>query len=377
MKFPKENISILIPDGEHPLSIRVVQCLSEVKDVKIFILAANKYASIRFSRHVTKFIYYEKSDGLEDWLSNLNYLVRKYNIDVIMPVFQDTIKGFIANKSLLEGVDKMLIPSSLEQFNNAKNKWYLHKQLEELGIPSPRSCDVDDPEFEPERISHMDFPVLIKPKYEMVGSGKGIIRFNTRKELETYLEQNNSISQVMLQEYFPGLDLGCNVICRNGDILAYTVQLGTLFEENEFAPQIGLKMIYEENVRFAVTRLMKALQWTGVAHIDFHYNPESKKFVVLEINPRYWHTLLASTFSGVNFPWLYCQTVLGRSFEMPGYKKIEYLELKGLYKKVLDNPLYLLKFRTIWRVSPIKYFIKDPVMAVNQLILGLKIRLFN
>ena len=294
-----------------------------------------------------------------------------------MPVFQDAIKEFIANKTLLEGVDKLLIPHSLEQFNNAKNKWYLHKQLEELGIPSPRSYDIADPDFKLERISQIDFPILIKPKYEKVGSGTGIIKFSTRKELETYLKQNRSNNHVMLQEYFPGLDLGCNVICKNGDILAYTVQLGTLFEENEFAPQIGLKMIDEENVHSAVTRLMTALQWTGVAHIDFHYNPESKKFVVLEINPRYWHTLLASTFSGVNFPWLYCQAVLGRRFEMPEYKKIEYLELKGLFKKVRDKPLYLLKLRTIWKVSPIKYFIKDPVMAVNQFILSLKIRLFN
>lgn len=104
MKFPKENISVLIPDGEHPLSIRVVQCLSEVWGVKIFILSVNKHASIRFSRHVTKFIYYEKSDGLEDWFSKLNYLVRKYSIDVVMPVFHDTIKEFIVDKALLEGV---------------------------------------------------------------------------------------------------------------------------------------------------------------------------------------------------------------------------------------------------------------------------------
>jgi predicted ATP-grasp superfamily ATP-dependent carboligase len=374
MNNNQKNISVLIPDGEIPMSLRVVQCLSEIQGVEMYVISSTRNTSARFSRYVKKYFYRKEQENTKAWFDLINDLTNRYAIDVVMPVFETTVRTFIENKHLLQDQDKFLLPETLKHFEKARNKWLLHRQLEELHIPSPRSFDLAGNGLNSFDLSILNFPVIIKPKAEVQGGGKGIVKFNDVHELEAFRKNNSLNSSYILQEYFQGLDLGFNVICKKGEVLAYTIQLGTLFEESEFKPQIGLRMIDEDNVLLAGKKLLKALEWTGVAHIDFLYNPENNEFVVLEINPRYWLTLQASTLSGVNFPWLYCQTVIGEQLDFKGYSKTEYLELRGLWKMLGTKPFYLLNFVLHWKKSPLKYFVKDPIMTIYHLFYSLKVR---
>ena len=47
---------------------------------------------------------------------------------------------------------------------------------------------------------------------------------------------------------------------------------------------------------------MQALKWSGIVNIDFIYDENDKQAKILEVNPRYWQSLLGSLFAGVNFP---------------------------------------------------------------------------
>src|SRR2546428_697479 len=49
---------------------------------------------------------------------------------------------------------------------------------------------------------------------------------------------------------------------------------------------------------------MQALKWSGIVNIDFIYDENDKQAKILEVNPRYWQSLLGSLFAGVNFPYL-------------------------------------------------------------------------
>lgn len=363
-------ISVLIPDGENLLTIRVIQCLSTLKRVKIYVLSSRKYASVRFSRYITRFIHHPPQ-GDEAWIARINEIVEAHAIDVVMPVFETGIRKMVAQRDSLAYPEKMLTPHTLQEFETAQDKWLLFEQLKKAGVPCPKTWDLSEVNPGLLDFDSLTFPVLIKPKWEIQGGGKGIVKFREAAALKAYFEEEFEKGPYILQEFFQGVDLGVNVICKQGQILASTIQIGTLFESQEFKPQIGLKMIYEENVHDSVVRLMEALNYTGVAHIDFLYDPERKKFVVLEINPRYWLTLQASLFAGVNFPELYCKTVSGQPIERPRYQEIEYYDLKALKTK----PGLLLHPRVLWTRTPFKFLVKEPVMTAYHILWSIKNRL--
>ena len=63
---------------------------------------------------------------------------------------------------------------------------------------------------------------------------------------------------------------------------------------------------------------MAALQWNGVANIDLRETAD-RQIHVIEINPRYWGSLSASIYAGVNFPYLAILDCIGESFAVPNY----------------------------------------------------------
>ena len=63
--------------------------------------------------------------------------------------------------------------------------------------------------------------------------------------------------------------------------------------------------------------LMQALKWSSIVNIDFIYDENDKQAKILEVNPRYWQSLLGSLFAGVNFPYLAYLASLHIDFPRP------------------------------------------------------------
>jgi predicted ATP-grasp superfamily ATP-dependent carboligase len=57
--------------------------------------------------------------------------------------------------------------------------------------------------------------------------------------------------------------------------------------------------------------LISELGWSGVANIDMRFDARHHMPLVLELNGRYWLSLLGSLNAGVNFPLLACEICLG------------------------------------------------------------------
>ena len=51
-------------------------------------------------------------------------------------------------------------------------------------------------------------------------------------------------------------------------------------------------------------KLLKALDWVGVAMVEFKVDPRDGEPKLMEINPRFWGSLQLAILSGVDFPYL-------------------------------------------------------------------------
>ena len=54
-------------------------------------------------------------------------------------------------------------------------------------------------------------------------------------------------------------------------------------------------------------KILRALDWFGVAMVEFRYDPRDGLPKLMEINPRFWGSLPLAVYAGVDFPyWLFC-----------------------------------------------------------------------
>lgn len=68
-------------------------------------------------------------------------------------------------------------------------------------------------------------------------------------------------------------------------------------------------------------RLLAELDWHGLACIEYVRDARTGEFVLVEINPRFWQSLPATVRAGLDFPYYYYLTAMGRADEIdPDYE---------------------------------------------------------
>ncbi len=63
-----------------------------------------------------------------------------------------------------------------------------------------------------------------------------------------------------------------------------------------------------EPVIHDATRLLKAIGWEGIAGVQFHYDPATREYIFLEINPRFVGGLPTLIMAGFHAPFLLWQS---------------------------------------------------------------------
>ncbi len=110
----------------------------------------------------------------------------------------------------------------------------------------------------------------------------------------------------------------------SGRTLAYTIQKAIGKASGKYKPAGHIQFQHHDECLHTVERMLQLLQWSGVAHVDLMYDEDAKALRILEINPRFWGSLLGSQRAGVNFPYLACQAAVGEAVPMPTYSDIEF-----------------------------------------------------
>jgi len=365
MKNNSNTLSILIPDGETTLLSNVVHSLSLVRNIKIYVLSSHKKKYFKYSidnnclkhsRFIERFIYY-KSSTPEYWIEKIDETVEAFNIDLIMPIFDVSTSKILKYKSLLKNESKLCNLTDVGNYETALRKDLLYKFLKSNNLSCPESIIIDTKSnYEVENLS---FPLVAKPTFGFNG-GMGVRFIKSKKELLEYLDVNKTNDPILLQKFIEGFDVTCNVLCKNGDIQAYTMQKAALVKSVKVTPQHEFSFFNDDALLRLMKDLMKALKWSGVANIDFRFDKEDNTYKVIEINPRFWLNTEASALVGVNFPYLYCLSTLNQKFEFTPVKTGAFLHLKALVKRFQRNPFLIFRISYLYTNTPIRFIIKDP-----------------
>jgi predicted ATP-grasp superfamily ATP-dependent carboligase len=183
------------------------------------------------------------------------------------------------------------------------NKWEFSKILRRLGMPQPRTELAADASTL--AATDLTFPIVTKPVDRWGGLGFQV--HHSREQLEQRIVEGGLAADfpLLMQEYVAGQDVGFAFLARHGQLIAHAA-----FEQ----PVRGSRRYFDApRLRQYVATLVRETGYHGVGEIDTRYDPASDEYRLLEVNPRFWASIVFAAHAGMNFPEL-----LLRLDELPG-----------------------------------------------------------
>ena len=186
---------LLIDDYGGPNILDTIRCLSYEQSVNIFVVSPERKAyfnTIPYCRYVSKY-YYLSATEPKDQIEEINYLKKKWNIDIILPVKHSNYKFITEYKELFNGSAFPPIPDD-KTFKIVTNKLLLAEYLEKNSFPFPKSRILSET-----NIDQFTFPILLKPKFD--SNGIRIIECKSKQEYDQYINQKDfKAEEYIIQE---------------------------------------------------------------------------------------------------------------------------------------------------------------------------------
>lgn len=242
-------------------------------------------------------------------------LVKRWDIDVVMPVHEDALV-LREYETILPRTTILACPV-LESLRIGVDKAHITRLAEEIGVPVPDSRFPRSVEEALDLAMVVGFPLVVKVARS--NSAKGVAVVKSLDELGTVLSerfagatQSSDGSFPYIQAFHEGSVVGGCFMARRGIIDGY---FGERYLRTK-GDGIGTSVFrepYESSVLHAqIEKLVSALEWDGIGHFDFIENPRTGELVLLEMNPRLWGAINLAYVNGFDFVGSAVEHALGK-----------------------------------------------------------------
>jgi predicted ATP-grasp superfamily ATP-dependent carboligase len=312
------NGRVIVTYGRSLMALTVAHSLA-ARGVEVIGCDDIDFTVLSFSRQVTKHFVHKPADkDLGAYLDSLEGHVRKHKPEdgrpyVLMPVFSDT-RLLAQHRGRFDGLIT-IAAAPYEAIEKVDPKDRLVETARTMGIRTPLTARFTTRAELEAATREIGFPCLIKP-VDMVG-GRGVRKFTALEPMLAYWDEaaERYEGRALLQQSVGGDDYCLTALFENGALKAHMAYRNL----SQFPSRTGAGVVRETipDAPFlpAAEALLGALNWNGVAEMDFRWdgNPESEPWLI-EVNPRFWAGLFHSVESGVDFPWLaYVLAVTGKA----------------------------------------------------------------
>jgi predicted ATP-grasp superfamily ATP-dependent carboligase len=243
--------------------------------------------------------------------------VRANDVNVLLPITDVTTMLVAGHRDAF--ASRCHVPlAPLTSLQRAADKVRLLETATQLGVPAPRSHVVersDDPlDFD------LPFPVVIKPHGSRVRAGGGWRACSVRYAADAQALREDLVRRhpaefpILIQERIAGQGLGL-FACYGRNHAPVAVFGHRRLREKP--PWGGVSVMCEAvpvapRVLDYAQRLLGALDWYGVAMVEFKEDQRDGVPKLMEINGRFWGSLQLAIDAGVDFPSILVETAIGR-----------------------------------------------------------------
>lgn len=190
---------------------------------------------------------------------------------------------------------------------------------EQCGINVPKTYRISSAaELEAVR-SELRFPMIMKPAGKTDACPFKVRHFSVFEELRETLTADPRCGLVSLcQEYCPGEGVGIETLIHQGQpIVVFQHRRLKELPSTGGVSVVSLSEPVNPVLGEQALRLLRILEWEGVAMVEFRENRDDRRAALMEVNGRYWGSLPLSFHAGLDFPWYEWQLAHGRMPDVP------------------------------------------------------------
>src|SRR6185437_10637525 len=176
----------------------------------------------------------------------------------------------------------------------------------QCGVPVPVSVCIDGPSELEAALPTMRFPIVAKPgdKSQTTLHDFKTRTFTSATELRAaFAGQPRFGEGLVFQSYHGGHGVGVELLMAGGEAIA-AFQHRRLSEN---PPSGGVAVVAEAELLDPSlldhsVRLLKALEWEGVAMVEYRHDRATGETALMEVNGRFWGSLPLAVAAGMDFP---------------------------------------------------------------------------
>ncbi|MED0657216.1 carbamoyl phosphate synthase large subunit [Anoxybacillus ayderensis] len=198
-------------------------------------------------------------------------------------------------QGILQKYNVRLLGTPIESIKRGEDREAFRALMYELNEPVPESEIVTTVEEAVQFAKRIGFPIIVRPAYTLGGTGGGIAQ--TMEELVDIVTkglQESPITQCLVERSVAGFKEieyevmrdhtnTCITICNMENIDPVGIHTG---DSIVVAPSQTLTDVEYHMLRSAAIKIISALGVVGGCNIQFALDPKSKKYYLIEVNPR-------------------------------------------------------------------------------------------
>jgi len=254
-------------------------------------------------------------------------LVKNENFDLLIPITDFTMIPILERRDEFEEYVKVAAPpykTAIKAFDKARTI----KIAEEQGISCPRTFLLGDPD-DLKVAENLKYPVVVKPRMKvlwiedraiMVKVTPGNYAYNSEDLMKKYVKITSQFNSFdiphdffMIQEFAEGKGYGVEALMHNSELKAIFMHKRLReYPITGGASTLRVSVRNEKLMNYAVD-LLNAMDWQGVAMVEFKLDELSGDAKLLEVNGRFWGSLPLAITAGVDFPYLLYKLMMGEN----------------------------------------------------------------
>lgn len=309
----EENIYVIVTDGQWHKSLSAIRSLGK-RGYKVVVLGDSVFTTGFYSRfaYQRKRMPEVKADKRR-FHKGFQKIYRQLSENgkvVVLPMETDTLLYFAESARCRREKLYYSMPD-ISKILLAENKAASLKAAAENGIPCPYTLYSRTFEEFTYNLTKIEGSYVIKP---VRGSGSKGVLYSDHISGMDLKKHWDSYGRLLIQERVPADGKGVGVeVLMNGqhECVAFFCHERIRQYPNSGGPSTHCKSAYHAQLIQQSISLLKALQWVGVAMVEWKEDTQNGGYKFMEINPRFWGSLELSSRCGINFPELYVRQALG------------------------------------------------------------------
>ena len=316
-----EGIGALVIGGDHP-GLAIARSLGK-RGIPVYFLE-DQLSISAYSRYASRVL---RAKDLRDPGKTVDSVLEaghRYGLRdwVLFPTRDETVMAFSLHRDRLAEFFRITTPA-WETTRWAWDKRNTYWLAEHVGIPAPRTRTLHSLDEFPAFYSQL--PLAIKPAIKenfFYATGAKAWRADTPEQLRALFRaaaRRIESSEIMIQEIIPGggdCQLSYCAFFREGAPHSSLVAKRMRQHPREF----GRAASYVETVDLPEVeelgeRFLKAINFDGIAEIEFKQDPRDGRYKILDVNARAWGFHALGPAAGVDFTYLLFADQLGYPIE--------------------------------------------------------------